>query len=646
MNLNHFIFILLVVFCSCKNGSNEDSLYSEFPELLDNSSLIKEFKGRKYRDLNKNDQLDIYEDHNLPIKDRIDDLLAQMNIEQKAGLLFIDGAPISTSADPNSKKGAKFPSSMKPVIAKNIIDKKMSHFNLWDMPDDLSIAAKWYNNVQKLAEEQPLGIPVTIASDPRHHFTKNIFASEATTFSQFCEPLGLAALRSQDIVSQFGKVVNQEYRAVGIRLALHPQIDLATEPRWPRIAGTFGEDANLSADLGKAYISALQGVKLDYNSVATMTKHFPGGGPQFDGLDPHFSFQKGQIYPGDNFDYHLIPFDAAIKAGTVSIMPYYGVPVAQTDQDVAMAFNKEIITGQLRNKYNYDGIVCTDWGLITDTKISDGVVWKARAWGVENLSEADRVLKALDAGCDQFGGETRPELVIELVMDGRLKEERLDTSVRRILKAKFELGLFDNPFIDESKIDEMVGSDENIAFGLKTQQESVTLLKNEDDVLPLSKNTLKIYSENIDTAILSEYATIVTSPQEADMAIIRLKTPWVPVDSPIPFAQSFHHGDLDFKAEEKAHILNLLKSVPTIVDIYLDRPAVIPQISSASKALVANYGTSDRSLCEVLFGTTKPLGKLPFELPSSMEAVRQQKPDLPYDSKDPLYPFGFGLKYR
>ena len=267
--------------------------------------------------------------------------------------------------------------------------------------------------------------------------------------------MGFGAIGDPELVRRFADIVRQEYLAVGIRMALHPQVDLATEPRWARISGTFGEDADLTAALGEAYIAGFQGA-LGPDSVACMTKHFPGGGPQNEGLDPHFEFHKGQIYPGDNFAYHLIPFEAALAAGTAAIMPYYGVPVDQTDENVAMSFNKAIITGLLREKYRYDGVVCTDWGLITDAHMG-GTVWPARAWGVEHLSEVERVQKALDAGVDQFGGESCPELVVELVQSGRLPEARLDVSVRRLLRLKFQLGLFDNPFVDEAEVPRVLG---------------------------------------------------------------------------------------------------------------------------------------------------------------------------------------------
>jgi beta-glucosidase len=271
--------------------------------------------------------------------------------------------------------------------------------------------------------------------------------------------------------------------------------------------------------------------------------------------------------------------------------------------------------------------------------------WPARAWGVEHLSEAERVLKALEAGVDQFGGESRPDLVLELVESGHLSEERIDQSVRRLLRQKFQLGLFENPFVDEARIPQVFGNPEAVAAGLASQSRAMTLLKNAVDTLPLNGQS-RIFVRNVDAAVAGEYAQVVETPDEADFAILRLETPWTPVDTPNEFARGFHHGDLDFKGEAKAEILALLESTPTIVVIYLDRPAVIPEISAAAKALLADYGASDESVLNVIFGQARPEGKLPFELPSSMEAVRNQKADLPYDSNDPLYPFGFGLAYQ
>ena len=607
---------------------------------IQQSSLVKTENGFTFRDLNKNGRLDVHEDPRQPVEARIEDLLGQMTLEEKAGILFINGAAVNEDGSIEEKRGT--PGFGRSAVAQ-ITKQLMNHFNLWQIPA-VQVVALWHNNLQRFAEGTRLGIPITIASDPRNHFNRNnIFSMAATDFSQWCEPLGFAAIGDADLVRQFADIVRQEYLAVGIRLALHPQIDLATEPRWPRISGAFGEDAKLTARLGKAYIEGFQGKTLGAHSVACMTKHFPGGGPQKDGLDPHFEFQQGQIYPGKNFDYHLIPFEAAFEAQTAAIMPYYGVPIDQTDENVAMSFNKAIITGLLREKYKYDGVICTDWGLITDAHMPDAI-WPARAWGVEHLSAVDRVLKAIEAGVDQFGGESCPEHVIELVKTNRLSEARLDESVRRLLRLKFQLGLFDNPFVDETQVPQIFGSPASMAAGADSQKQAMTLLKNEDRILPL-QDSPKIFIKNIDPSVANSYAEIVTNPEEADFAILRLETPWVHVETKNPIARGFHHGDLDFKEEAKAEILSLLQTVPTIFVLYVDRPAVIPEINQAAKALLVEYGATDKSVLDVIFGKAKPEGKLPFELPSSMEAVRKQKADVPYDSENPLYPFGFGLSY-
>jgi beta-glucosidase len=606
------------------------------------SSVIKTVDNYTFRDLNKNGKLDIYEDSRQPVDARVNDLLGQMTLEEKAGLMFINGARVNDDGSIEDKPATGM-FAFAPNALKLINEKQMNHFNLWAIPA-APMLAKWYNSMQKYAESTRLGIPITIASDPRNHFSSNVFAMSAHGFSQWPEPLGLAAIGDEKLVREFANDARQEYIAVGIREALHPQVDLATEPRWPRISGTFGEDANLTAKLATAYILGFQGEKLDSNSVACMTKHFSGGGPQKEGLDPHFDFQKGQVYPGHNFNYHLIPFEAAFKANTAAIMPYYGVPMGQTSENVGFGYNKDIITGLLRNKYHYDGVVCTDWGLVSDAHMGP-ILWPARAWGAEKLNTEQRVFKIIDAGVDQFGGENLPEVVVKLVKDGKLSEQRINESAKRLLRLKFELGLFDNPFVDASQAGQIVGKPEFTQAAEDAQRRSITLLKNEAKKLPLAPGKWKIYVKNIDPKVAAQYGTVVDKPQQADVAIIRLSTPFYPVASNNPMAAMFHHGDLDFKGKQKDSILNLLKSVPTIVDIYLDRPAVIPEINAQAKGLVADFGASDAAVLDVIFGKYSPGGHLPIELPSSMDAVRAQKEDVPYDSKNPLYKFGFGLSY-
>ena len=615
-------------------------------KLREFSILVRSDNGQLFRDLNKNGKLDVYEDPHQPIEARVNDLENQMTLEEKAGLLFINGTIVNPdgSIDDPSKTGKAeiFPGVPALVAKTQMEDYQMNHFNIWSIPSAKALST-WSNKIQQYAEETRLGIPITIASDPRNHFSSAIFEMQAKDFSQWCQHLGLGAIGDSDLIKQFADVARKEYLATGIRLALHPQVDLATEPRWPRIGGTFGADAHLSSKLVAAYIEGFQGKSLGFESVACMTKHFPGGGPQKEGLDPHFEFQKGQIYPGNNFNYHLLPFEAAIAANTAAIMPYYGIPIDQTDENVAMSFNKTIITSLLREKYHYDGVVCTDWGLITDLVTPD-FKWPARAWGVEHLSEIDRVKKALDAGVDQFGGESCPQYVVELVREGLISEHRLNQSVRRLLRLKFQLGLFDQPFVDPELFTEVFGNPESADAGMQSQSRAMTLLKNNGNFLPLPSSH-KIYVKNIDLSVARDFAQVVSTPEEADIAILHLSTPWYPVEAANPMSRDFHHGDLDFKGEDKAEIMKLLNSIPTIVVISMDRPAVIPEINARAAALLADFGASDEAVLNVIFGQVEPQGKLPFELPSSMEAVRKQRSDVPSDSEHPLYPSGFGLSY-
>lgn len=606
--------------------------------------------GFTFRDLNKNGRLDKYEDKRCQQEERVNDLILQMNLEEKAGSMFHTMVSMKMDGNISEKPELKDPFSfMVAGTSEMLFGKNMNHLNILAGTGKRQMA-EWYNRLQKLAERTRLGIPVTIASDPRNSFSNNPLAGLfAGDFSLWPEPLGLSAIGDSAIAYKFAEIARQEYTAVGIRVALHPMADLATEPRWGRINGTFGEDAHMSAALTVAYMNGFQGDSIGTSSVVCMLKHFSGGGPQKEGLDPHFPNAKGQIYPGNNFKYHLIPFEAAFSAGTYEIMPYYGIPMDITGENVGFSFNKEMITGLLRNKYHFDGIVCTDWGLVTDSKVFGITILPARARGMEKATEKERMFKIIDAGCDQFGGEMLPEMLIELIKAGKISESRIDTSVIRILRVKFALGLFDNPFVDPAFAEKIVGNPEFMTAGQDAQRKSIVLLKNDvagtDKTLPL-KTGMKIFAQNIDPLKVSKFGTVVEKPEDADLAIVRIASPKQHLKGSGIFGGLFSSGDLDFKDEEKTEILNLLNKVPCVVDIYLDRPAVIPEIAAASKALLANFGANDDALLDVVFGKHNPQAKLPFEMPSSMESVRKQKEDLPYDSENPLFKFGFGLSYE
>ncbi|WP_243229165.1 glycoside hydrolase family 3 N-terminal domain-containing protein [Microbacterium sp. CIAB417] len=571
-------------------------------------------------------------DASLPVDERVSLLLDAMTIEEKVGLFFHTMIAIADVDEPNAAFGL-------PSAREFVEGRKMTHFNLLGAaPTGREIAA-WQNEIQRLAASTRLGIPVTLSTDPRHSFSDNPGAAiMAGPFSQWPETLGLAAIRDEELVERFGDIARQEYTAVGLRVALHPQVDLATEPRWARQTATFGEDAELAGRLGAAYIRGFQGQSFGPGSVSTMTKHFPGGGPQKDGEDPHFAYGREQVYPGGRFELHLKPFAAAFEAGTRQIMPYYGMPVGTEYEEVGFGFNKSVITGLLRERFGFDGLVCTDWGLITDAEIF-GDPHPARAWGVEHLSPKERMRKILDAGADQFGGEACPDLLLELVADGAVSEERLDVSAARILREKFELGLFENPYVDEDAADEIVGRSDFRAAGEAAQRASVTVLTN-DGTLPVASGR-KVYVEGIEPETAAQYGEVASSPEEADVAILRLKAPYEQRET--AFENFFHAGSLAFGDDVIAHVRAVAAAVPTVVDVLVDRPAILTEIAEAAAAVTVNWGASAAALLDVLTGAAEARGRLPFDLPRSMAAVEASRPDVPFDTADPLFRFGHGL---
>lgn len=573
-----------------------------------------------------------------PVAERVELLLAEMTLEEKAGLFFHTMIGMGDLDEPNDVFST-------PSAVDYIEKRHLTHFNLIGGAPTGREIAEWHNAVQRLAASTRLGIPVTLSTDPRHAFTDNPgTAILAGPFSQWPEPLGLAAIRDEETVERFGDIARQEYLAVGIRVALHPQVDLATEPRWSRQVATFGEDADLTGRLGAAYVRGFQGSAFGPASVSTMTKHFPGGGPQKDGEDPHFAHGREQVYPGGAFELHLEPFAELLAAGTRQIMPYYGMPVGTAYEEVGFGFNRSVITGLLRERFGFDGLVCTDWGLLTDADIF-GQPFPARAWGVEHLTPRERMRKVLDAGADQFGGEACPELLIDLVTSGDVSEARIDESARRILREKFELGLFESALVDADAADTIVGREDFRAAGEWAQRASITLLTNgtaDAPLLPLPAGA-RLYVEGIDPERAAGYGELVGDPADADVIVVRLQAPYE--ERPTVFESLFHSGSLAFPDEVVDHVRALAAHAPVVVDVYADRPAILEPLVEPAAAVTVNWGASAEALLDVLTGRFAPQGRLPFDLPRSMAAVEASRPDVPFDTADPLFRFGHGLGY-
>jgi beta-glucosidase len=604
--------------------------------------------GTPFRDLDHDQQMAPFEDPRRTPAERADDLVGRLSLAEKAGLFFHEIIEVGPQGTLMEGDGAVARSSTRGVV----VDKLINHVNVHALPTARE-SAEWSNALQELATTTPHSIPVTVSTDPRHSFAENSGAAFAAgAMSAWPEPLGLAALSDPERVREFAEIARQEYVAVGIRSSLHPQIDLGTEPRWGRQFHTFGNDSAFVAEVAAAYIEGFQiGRDLGPGSVATMAKHFPGGGPQLDGEDPHFPYGREQVYPGGRFDDHLVPFRRAIEVGTSALMPYYGRPIGlelggEAIEEVGFGYNKQILSGLLRDQLGFDGVICTDWGLITSTVVF-GRPLPARAWGVEHLGELDRLVKIIDAGADQLGGEQRTELLVQAVEQELLTAERIDESVRRLLLVKFQLGLFDDPFVDPDVAEEVVGRDDFVRAGRRAQAESMVLLHNAEvdgaPTLPLT-TPLSVYVEGIPAEEAARLGDVVTDPADADVAVVRLPAPFDPRDD-LFLEGFFHQGSLEYRPGLVARLRDLAATTPLVIDANLERPAILTPFTEFAAAILTDVGASSAALVEVLSGTVAPLGRLPFEVPRSTEAVRNSQSDVADDSEDPLYQHGAGLRY-
>ena len=575
MKTNAFTFtalLLVIVSCGPKWSSAEADGFMLItqkggPELGYTSAPILESGGYAFKDLNRNGEIDVYEDWRRSPEDRAKDLASKLSVEEIAGLMLYS----SHQAVPGSAYGFGAASYSNPDHKSWDLTDQQKKFLTEDnlravlitSVESPEVAARWNNNVQALTESIGKGIPANNSSDPRNETaaTAEFNMGAGGQISLWPTPLGLAATFDPAVVREFGQIASKEYRALGIATALSPQIDLATEPRWSRFSGTFGEDPALDTDMARAYVDGFQtteGEGWGLESVNAMIKHWPSGGPEEGGRDAHFNYGKYAVYPGGNFLDHLRAFTEGafkLEGGTgmaSAVMPYYTISygIDPSGGNVGNSYSKYIITDLLRGEYGYDGVVCTDWNITYDNKSIES--FDGKCWGVEGLTVAERHYEVLKAGVDQFGGNNDKGPVLEayrmFVRDfgEEYARARFEASAVRLLMNSFRTGLFENPYTDPAKATAVVGNPDFMAKGYEAQIKSIVMLKNHGNVLPqkkakvyvpqryypqtmgmfgLSRGAEAHWDLPIAKELIEKYFDWAETPGEADFALVVIEEP-------------------------------------------------------------------------------------------------------------------------
>jgi len=543
---------------------------AEGPVIGTAGAKILEVDGKYFKDLAGTGELLPYEDWRLSAQERAEDLASRLSVEEIAGLMMYSPHQMVPGTSVSTYDGKPFWESGKEKWAltdqqKSFLEKDHVRHVLAAGLESADIASRWNNELQEYVEKKPWGIPVNISSDPRHGAGSSgvEFKSGGNGVSKWPEGMGISATFTPEICKEFGEILSKEYRAMGITTALSPQVDLATEPRWMRFEDTFGTNPRQVAEMGKIYCDSLQtteGTKDGWGSesVCAMAKHWPGGGPCEGGRDAHYPYGKFAVYPGEAFSEHLKPFlEGAFKlegpTGYASaVMPYYTVSWNRDEADhenVGNSYSHYLIHDLLREKYGYEGIVCTDWAITQDPdpKIDS---FGSKCYGVEQLTEAERHLRAIENGVDQFGGNSDMQPILEAYKLGcgkygeQAMRERMEESAVRLLKNIFRCGLFENPYLEPQVSDSIVGCGEFVEAGFKAQLKSVVMVKNQQ-VLPVQEKK-KVYIPQrhvearktfirtpgkamdinpVSDELVNQYYERVSAPQEADFALVFIESP-------------------------------------------------------------------------------------------------------------------------
>ena len=687
------------------------------------SGKLIEQGGLKFKDLAGTGELLPYEDWRLTDEVRARDLAGRLSIEEIAGLMLYSAhqcVPASMQGPFIGHYDGKSlaESGVEPFALtdeqKKFLESDHIRHVLLAILDTPAHAAAWNNELQKKAESLPFGIPVNISSDPRHgeSFAGAEFKSAGSGVSIWPEGVGMTALHSIETVKEFAKTAAVEYRAMGITTALWPQVDLATEPRWMRLEDTPGTDLANSIAMAKAYCDGLQTTEGEADgwgneSVIAMAKHWPGGGTGEGGRDAHYAFGCFAVYPNNRFREHLRVFTEGafnLEGATgkaAAVMPYYTVSWGvdeKNHENVGNSYSEYIIHDLLREKYGYDGVVCTDWGITQDP--ADTIEgFGSRCYGMEKLTEAERHLRIIMNGVDQFGGNNLMQPVVDAYHIGSREygetfmRARYEESAVRLLRNMFRLGLFENPYVDPQRAAEIVGCSAFRAKGKAAQAESVVLLKNKGNVLPLGKG-VKIWCPErkiaermgfmrfmspekkfmpLQPSDMPDYMELTDDPNQADCALVFMDSPltdngysstdlqnggngYIPIslqyrpytanaarkvsiaggDFREKFTNRSYYGKTAYTANEQDldNVITArekMKDKPVIALVNLHNPCVMAEFEPYCDVILTEFGTQRDVLLGILTGELQAGGVLPYNLPKDMDTIERHAEDTPDD---------------
>ena len=643
---------LAMALCLVSTGAvAEETL--EQPVLNPHVKSIIEADGYQFIDLNSNGTLDVYEDWRLDADTRAADLVSQMTVREK----------IAQMQHPTYLPRAD--GKIAPYLEKYCTDYGIGMLLIREL-NSVQSAAETMNAVQEYAEASRLGVPVLVSMDSVHGLS---YVTGATVTGH---NLGLAATRDEELVTKLAEMARDEHIAIGVRMTLSPESDIASEPRWGRVMETFGEDPDLVTSMVTAQIVAFQngtdGVNKD--GIVACIKHFPGAGPQMDGKDT-----SPIVADDETLQIHLKPYYSAIEVNVGSVMPYYSVPLALDMENSAIG-SKAALQDLLRQQMGFEGIIQTDWGMIW--AIQEGL---GTMTGEEVSDEQAIIIGVTESRVDGIGGESIKliDQMEDLTAEGKIDEEILTAAATRIVKAKFQLGVFENPYCDVEYAVSFVGNEEHTALNLEAARKSMTLLKN-DGILPLKQDSglnilvvgpragdmdslvggwsssqegltiekaiAEYAGENATvTYIADDIAAITEAAKDADVIIASVGEPSYQHDPPWGYATLVI-------TPVQQEILEAVKTAapdkPIVTVVTGGRPYILTWCDENTNAILEAYYPGQQggiAIAETLFGLNNPTGKTPIQFPRDMASVNKQSGDVSFDLADPLYDYGFGLSY-